>query len=85
MCRVHHRELRRISNERSWWDQLNIDPPPIALRFWQHTKGVPSGPNPKAGAQIADVSIAKELEVGGSSDSDLPPQSSTTDHRGTTP
>ena len=36
MCRVHHRELHRIGNERSWWDQRNIDPLPIALRFWQH-------------------------------------------------
>ena len=42
LCRVHHRELHRIGNERSWWDQLNIDPLPIALRFWQQTKGVPS-------------------------------------------
>jgi ERF superfamily len=42
LCRVHHRELHRIGNERSWWDQLNIDPLPIALRFWQQTKGVPA-------------------------------------------
>ena len=42
LCRVHHRELHRIGNERSWWDQLNIDPVPIALRFWQQTRGVAS-------------------------------------------
>ena len=42
LCRLHHRELHRIGNERSWWDQLNIDPLPIALRFWQQTKGVPA-------------------------------------------
>ena len=42
LCRVHHRELHRIGNERAWWDKLNIDPLPIALRFWQQTKGVPA-------------------------------------------
>jgi hypothetical protein len=42
LCRVHHRDLHRIGNERAWWDKLNIDPLPIALRFWQQTKGVPA-------------------------------------------
>ena len=40
LCRLHHRELHRIGNEGSWWEQLNIDPLPIAVRFWQQTKGV---------------------------------------------
>jgi hypothetical protein len=40
LCRVHHRELHREGNERSWWDKVNIDPGPIALRFWQQTRGV---------------------------------------------
>ena len=40
LCRVHHRELHREGNERSWWDKLNIDPEPIALRFWQQTRGI---------------------------------------------
>jgi hypothetical protein len=43
LCRLHHRELHRIGNERSWWEQLKIDPLPIAARFWQLTKGVPAG------------------------------------------
>jgi ERF superfamily len=40
LCRVHHRELHRVGNERSWWDQFNIEPMPIALRLWQETRGV---------------------------------------------
>jgi hypothetical protein len=40
LCRVHHRELHRQGNERAWWTKANIDPMPIALRFWQQTKGV---------------------------------------------
>jgi hypothetical protein len=41
LCRVHHRELHRQGDERSWWNKANIDPMPIALRFfWQQTRGV---------------------------------------------
>ena len=64
LCRVHHRELHRVGSERSWWGQLNIDPLPIALRFWQRTKGVRSGVSgqPKADSQIADASIQQQRE-----------------------
>jgi hypothetical protein len=40
LCRVHHRELHRQGDERVWWNKANIDPTPIALRFWQHTRGM---------------------------------------------
>ena len=38
VCRVHHRELHRSGNEAAWWRKLNIDPLPVALRLWQHTR-----------------------------------------------
>ncbi len=38
VCRVHHRELHRSGNEAAWWQKLNIDPVPVALRLWQHTR-----------------------------------------------
>ena len=41
LCRVHHRELHRQGDERAWWAAFNIDPLPVALRFWQHTRGIP--------------------------------------------
>jgi len=40
LCRAHHRELHGTGDERSWWNRVNIDPMPIARRFWQHTQGV---------------------------------------------
>jgi hypothetical protein len=44
LCRLHHRELHRQGDERAWWDKLNIDPMPLALRFWQETRrGTPAG------------------------------------------
>jgi hypothetical protein len=42
LCRVHHRELHRQGDEGAWWATFNIDPLPVALRFWQHTRGIPS-------------------------------------------
>ena len=38
VCRAHHRELHRSGNEAAWWQSLNIDPIPIALRLWQQTR-----------------------------------------------
>jgi ERF superfamily len=38
LCRVHHRELHRSSNEVTWWERLNIDPLPVALKLWQQTR-----------------------------------------------
>jgi ERF superfamily len=40
LCRVHHRELHRQGDEAAWWGKANIDPIPIALRFWQETRGI---------------------------------------------
>jgi putative transposase len=38
VCRVHHRELHRSGDEAAWWRKLNIDPLPVALQLWQHTR-----------------------------------------------
>jgi hypothetical protein len=38
LCRVHHREVHRRSDERIWWQQLNIDPLQAAQRLWQWTQ-----------------------------------------------
>jgi hypothetical protein len=40
LCRVHHRELHRQGDERQWWSGFNIDPMPIALKFWYQTRGI---------------------------------------------
>jgi ERF superfamily len=38
VCRTHHRELHRQVDEAAWWDNVHIDPLPVALRLWQHTR-----------------------------------------------
>jgi hypothetical protein len=83
LCRVHHRELHRIGNERSWWDKLNIDPLQIALQFWQQTKGMPSGASGQD-SQIANASIQQQGESRVPSNGDLPSGSAITDDSGST-
>jgi ERF superfamily len=34
LCRLHHRELHRIGNERAWWQRQGLDPLPIAAMLW---------------------------------------------------
>jgi ERF superfamily len=85
LCRLHHRELHRIGNERSWWEQLKIDPLPIAARLWRQTKGVPAGSDDqsKSSQKAAVGSIEQESEAITSPSVDLPSWSSFSDHNGT--
>src|SRR5262249_18581085 len=38
LCRVHHRDLHHRGDEAGWWGKLSIDPVPVALKLWQHTR-----------------------------------------------
>jgi hypothetical protein len=63
VCRIHHRELHRSGDEAAWWQKLNIDPLPVALRLWQHTRlngdepAASGGSTPSQAAQKLDVSL----------------------------
>jgi hypothetical protein len=38
LCRTHHRELHQRGEELLWWQQLNVDPMPIARRLWHASR-----------------------------------------------
>jgi hypothetical protein len=38
LCRTHHRELHQRGDERSWWQELSLDPMPMAQRLWLRTR-----------------------------------------------
>jgi hypothetical protein len=38
LCRGHHRGLHAAGNEPAWWNDLGIDPMPIAQRLWAETR-----------------------------------------------
>ena len=62
VCRFHHRELHRSGDEAAWWQKLKIDPLPVALRLWQHTRAdgeiaaISEGVTNAQAAKIPDMS-----------------------------
>jgi hypothetical protein len=38
LCRVHHRDLHRGSDEKKWWDAAKIEPMEVAQRLWRETR-----------------------------------------------
>ena len=39
LCRIHHRQLHHAGDEASWWNDMNVDPLPIAQELWQQSRG----------------------------------------------
>jgi ERF superfamily len=37
LCRIHHRAVHRVSDERAWWKQVGIDPIKVARKLWRDT------------------------------------------------
>ena len=46
LCRPHHRDLHRTSNEIRWWAQFGIQPMSVAYKLWNQTHPVPVSENP---------------------------------------
>jgi hypothetical protein len=40
LCRVHHREVHRSSNEAEWWKTYGLDPLAVASALWAQTRPV---------------------------------------------
>ena len=38
LCRIHHRAVHRVSDERAWWKQAGIEPVQIARQLWANTR-----------------------------------------------
>jgi hypothetical protein len=64
LCRVHHRELHRQGDERAWWNRAKVDPMPIALRFWQQTRGIIPALSPDHEPQYPNTDLAIEQSAG---------------------
>jgi hypothetical protein len=41
LCRVHHRQLHRCGDEVAWWNDMDIDPIPIAQGLWDESRALP--------------------------------------------
>ena len=61
VCRIHHRELHRSGDEAAWRQRLNIDPLPVALRLWQHTRA--DGEFTRSAESTTQVHAAKTTDM----------------------
>jgi len=58
ICRLHHRELHRHGDEKLWWQKLNIDPLPIALRLWKQGRTNGTDVHPALTAKFLQKGVA---------------------------
>jgi hypothetical protein len=38
LCRTHHRALHSRGDEAAWWEEVKLDPVPVAQKLWEHTR-----------------------------------------------
>jgi hypothetical protein len=51
LCRGHHREVHRCSDEAGWWNSTGVDPTAVARVLWLKTHPLPSAIS-QAGSKI---------------------------------
>jgi hypothetical protein len=64
LCRVHHRELHRQGDEAAWWRKLSIDPVPVALKLWQHTRLNGTAIPISGGAELGSATATEASQQG---------------------
>jgi hypothetical protein len=64
LCRGHHRELHRQGDEAAWWNKLSIDPVPVALKLWRHTRLNDTAIPISGGAELSSATAPQESQQG---------------------
>jgi ERF superfamily len=57
LCRIHHRAVHRVSDERAWWKQVGIDPAKVARKLWRNTRLNESSLRPSLRTEPADAAL----------------------------
>ena len=53
LCRIHHRAVHRVSDERAWWKLAGIDPVKVARKLWRNSRLKRTSLPPSLGAEPA--------------------------------
>jgi hypothetical protein len=53
LCRVHHRQVHQTGNEAAWWEDMDVDPIPIANGLWEEGRA-------KRGLRMSDPEVASK-------------------------
>jgi hypothetical protein len=68
LCRIHHRAVHRVSDERAWWKQVGIDPVKVARKLWSNTRVNESSLRPSLTTEPAGMDAALESGAAGGKD-----------------
>jgi hypothetical protein len=48
LCRIHHRAVHRVRDERAWWKQTGIDAVQVARKLWRNSRRNETSPRTKS-------------------------------------
>ena len=65
LCRIHHRAVHRVGDERGWWKQVGIDPIKIARKLWRNSRLNESSPRPPLGPEPSGTDAAPKSDAAG--------------------
>jgi hypothetical protein len=65
LCRIHHRAVHRVGDERGWWKQVGIDPIKIARKLWRNSRLNESSPRPPLGIEPSGTDAVPKSDAAG--------------------
>jgi hypothetical protein len=57
LCRIHHRAVHRVRDERAWWKQAGIDAVEVARKLWRNSRRNATPPRPKTEPAPTDAAL----------------------------
>ena len=65
LCRIHHRAVHRVRDERAWWKQAGIDAVEVARKLWRNSRRNEASPRPSLRTEAAGMDpILKAGDIG---------------------
>ena len=62
LCRIHHRAIHRVSDERAWWKLAGIDPVKVARKLWRNSRLNESSLGPSHRTEPAEMDAAGKTD-----------------------
>jgi hypothetical protein len=66
LCRTHHREIHRCSDEAAWWNKHHLDPLIVASTLWRQTHPLPAKPqrsgSDESATDLQNIATGKDAD-----------------------
>ena len=57
LCRIHHRAVHHVRDERAWWKQAGIDAVEVARKLWRNSRRNEASPRPNSEPAGMDAAL----------------------------